>query len=101
MVYLGDADINECEGTMTHPPLPVTVTERRTNMRTGRAETWAATAPGWQFIRTEEPGTPWYALCADLDEVATFGSLLDARRAAANGLRETMIDNSARRAARA
>jgi hypothetical protein len=83
--------------------LPVTITERCPNIRTGRTEIWAAAAPGWRFVRTEETGTPWYAIATDLDDTVqpvAFTSLRAAREAAAGNLREVMIDNARRAAQR-
>jgi hypothetical protein len=79
----------------------ITITEQVRNMRTGRTEIWGATCPGWTFIRTEEPGTPWYARPDDRPELlASFGSLIDARRAAAGNLHACLIDNARRDAER-
>lgn len=77
---------------MTNEPLPVTYTDRFRNMSTGRMDTWGATAPGWRFVRTDERGTPWYAEATDLHLIHPFGTLKAARYAAANGLRQQMID---------
>jgi hypothetical protein len=74
-----------------NPPLPITVTDKAANLRTGRTETWGAAADGWRFVRTEEPGTPWYAEATDLHLAQAFGSLRDARTAAANGLHSELI----------
>jgi hypothetical protein len=79
---------------------PITVTERQRNLRTGRLEVWQARTPGWMFVRTEEPGTPWYAQATDTRLVATFTSLLAARRAAAYDLRKVLHFNARRAAIR-
>jgi hypothetical protein len=80
--------------TATRTLPPVTITARHPNLRTGRLEVWEAKTPGWVFIRTEEPGTPWYAEATDTHLFATFTSLLAARRAAATDLREVLHFNA-------
>jgi hypothetical protein len=82
------------------PPPPVTVTARYRNLRTGKYEVWEAKTPGWVFIRTEEPGTPWYAEATDTHLTAAFTSLIHARRAACGNLREVLWWNARRAAIR-
>lgn len=81
--------------TTRRPPLPVTVTDRAPNLRNGRMETWAARSDDgqWDFERTEEPGTPWWARHRTLLLAEAFGSLRAGRTAAANDLAEVMIFN--------
>jgi hypothetical protein len=86
--------------TTTRTLPPVTVTSRYPNLRTGRLEVWEARTPGWVFIRTEEPGTPWYAEATDTHLFGAFTSLLAARRAAATDLREVLHFNARREAIR-
>ncbi len=72
----------------TRPMIPIRVTEVLRNLRSGKEETWAAESTDhvWAFQRTEEPGTPWWAVHRSTGLEATFGTLSDARRSAAGDL---------------
>lgn len=81
------AALEPCRGAAPAGLVAVTITERHRNPRTGRMEAWAAVSRdgSWTFDRIEDGSSPWEARAKDHSGFVLYGTLLAARRAAADG----------------